>query len=487
MVRKENFKKNNNNNNFDSPKRKKINPAMNKNKVIKSEKKNITKNAIQSSPKFYEGNPNKSNKNINNKVNINVIKNDLSNSANYTKTLALKYKETPKNKNQVQNQIKKVDKFQKIGDLSKSFDNTLTKEIIHKKQQIIDMKNNENEDLNQSFDASKNKRSISVVHYFSSREKINRIELENGISCILEIKPEIFCIGNLIGKIILFYLKSLNEILSVAEHHGTINSLFLLHDGAILSTSADKKMKKISFKNNYKSYNVDFVFNGYNNYILKGIELKSNHKIISCSWDKKILIWEKDESNNKNKKEYLNTDIYTERDRVIDILEISKHEFVSLSESELKFWDSSSYDKLYVIKNEKKFGESNSLCKINDEIISVNYYQNVQLININDKNIVNSIKICDGDLSQMIKLDDESILIAEEKNSDTYNIFYVKQYEYIDGFLSYISFKRNKYLKDDRKLDKEIRSLIQFSGGIIAQAVSGENNGKVVGELVFYK
>ena len=147
----------------------------------------------------------------------------------------------------------------------------------------------------------------------------------------------------------------LNEILTIMEHHGTINSLFLLHDGAILSTSADKKMKKISFRNNFKSYNVDFVFNGYNNYILKGIELKSNHKIISCSWDKKILIWEKDESNNKNKKEYLNTDIYTERDRVIDILEISKHECVSLSESELKFWDSSSYDKLYVIKNEKKY------------------------------------------------------------------------------------------------------------------------------------
>lgn len=77
--------------------------------------------------------------------------------------------------------------------------------------------------------------------------------------------------------------------------------------------------------------------------------------------------------------------------------------------------------------------------------------------------------------------------MQKKKNSDTYNIFYVKQYEYIDGFLSYISFKRNKYLKDDRKLDKEIRSLIQFSGGIIAQAVSGENNGKVVGELVFYK
>ena len=103
------------------------------------------------------------------------------------------------------------------------------------------MKKNENEDLNQSFNASKNKRSISVVHYFSSREKINRIELENDISCILEIKPEIFFIGNLIGKIILFYLNSLNEVLSIMEHHGNINSLFLLHVGAILSASFEKK------------------------------------------------------------------------------------------------------------------------------------------------------------------------------------------------------------------------------------------------------
>ena len=178
---------------------------------------------------------------MNSKVNINVIKNDLSNSVNYVKTLVPKSKETPKNINQVQKQVKKVDNFKKIGYLSKSFDNTLTKEIIHKKQQIIDMKSNENEDLNQSFNASKNKRSISVVHYFSSREKINRIELENDISCILEIKPEIFFIGNLIGKIILFYLNSLNEVLSIMEHHGNINSLFLLHVGAILSASVEKK------------------------------------------------------------------------------------------------------------------------------------------------------------------------------------------------------------------------------------------------------
>ena len=178
---------------------------------------------------------------MNSKVNINVIKNDLSNSANYVKTLVPKSKETPKNINQVQKQVKKVDNFKKIGYLSKSFDNTLTKEIIHKKQQIIDMKSNENEDLNQSFNASKSKRSISVVHYFSSREKINRIELENDISCILEIKPEIFFIGNLIGKIILFYLNSLNEVLSIMEHHGNINSLFLLHVGAILSASVEKK------------------------------------------------------------------------------------------------------------------------------------------------------------------------------------------------------------------------------------------------------
>ena len=78
----------------------------------------------------------------------------------------------------------------------------------------------------------------------------------------------------------------------------------------------------------------------------------------------------------------------------------------------MKFWDSSSYEKLYIIKNEKKYGETNSLCKIDDDILAVNYYQHIQFINIVEKNIINSIKICDGDLSQMIKLNDNSILIA---------------------------------------------------------------------------
>ena len=153
----------------------------------------------------------------------------------------------------------------------------------------------------------------------------------------------------------------------------------------------------------------------------------------------------------------------------------------------MKFWDSSSYEKLYIIKNEKKYGETNSLCKIDDDILAVNYYQHIQFINIVEKNIINSIKICDGDLSQMIKLNDNSILIAEEKNSENYNIFYVKQYEYTDGFLDYISFKRNKYIKKNKKSNKEIRALLQFSGGIIVQSVCGENNGKIVGELIFYK
>ena len=447
-------------------------------KIEKNSNKNSVKNSHKKSPKVINSTQNSNNKNGGSKININIIKNEQTNIIN---DLIPKTKDKEKRKKKL---IKANN--QKYYNLSKSFDNTINKDIINRKKKLINVKNNL--DLNQSFDASKNQlHTISVVRYFSSREKYNKIEIENGVSCIIEIEPEIFCIGDLIGRIKLYHLGSLNEILNINEHNGTINSLFLLNDKAILSTSADKRMKKISFKNNYKQYNVDFVFNGYNNYILKGIELKSNLKIISCSWDKKILIWEKDKSKSRNKKEYVNTDIYTEKDRILDLLEISKHEFISLSESVLKFWDSNTYEKLYFIKNEKKFGEVNSLCKINDEVISVNYYQYVQLINLNDKNIINSIKICDGDLSHMIKLKDDSILIAEEKNSENNNIFYVKQYEFIDGFLSYISFKRNKYLKNDKMVDKEIRALIQFSGGIIAQAICGENNGKVVGELVFYK
>ena len=365
--------------------------------------------------------------------------------------------------------------------LSKSFDNNQKNELISKnKINLIKGKHNRNK--NKSLDIGNYQKSISVKHYFSSYEIINKMEIDSCISSILEINSNIFCIGNFNGKIKLYNLNQFNEKLRFTAHDGAINYLFLLHDNAILSASNDKMMKKISFKNYFSSYNIDFIFNGFNN-ILKGIELESNHNIISFSNNKKIYFWVKD----KNKNNYKNSFIYTEKCRILDILGISKSEFVSLSEIELKYWNSNSFDNIYKIKLEKNYGKPNFLYKINKEVLSLNYYHYISLINNKNKNIINTIKMCDGELTQMIKLNDESILIAEEKISGNNIIFYIKQYEYINENLNYISFKKSKFVKNDINGEKEIRALIQFSNGIIVQNIFSQNNGKSFSELVFYK
>ena len=60
-------------------------------------------------------------------------------------------------------------------------------------------------------------------------------------------------------------------------------------------------MLKIRVSEDGIQYNVEFVFTGYDNYILKGIELMNTFKIITCSWDDKgrIIVWSSDFINNK--------------------------------------------------------------------------------------------------------------------------------------------------------------------------------------------
>jgi len=317
---------------------------------------------------------------------------------------------------------------------------------------------------------------------FNEREKINCMKFENGISCLLEINPTIFAIGNLIGDIIVINSHTYKEMQVIREHDGTIISLCLLHDKSILSCSADRKMLKIRTNQNGTKYNVEFTFTGYDNYILKGIELMNTFKIITCSWDDKLFVWERTDENN-----YKNSLIFNEGERVVDLLEINVNHFVSISENnELKIWSSDTCELIDTIKNIKCIGAPNALCKITDFVICVLDYHEIQLIDIMEHRLINKIGVDDGNLSCIIKLNDNSILLAEDFNSDKYCVFYMKQFYYEAEDFKPISYKKDKFFKTNKNNDKEIRALVQFSNGVIVQGVTGEYNGNDSGDLFFY-
>ena len=317
---------------------------------------------------------------------------------------------------------------------------------------------------------------------FNEREKINCMKFENGISCLLEINPTIFAIGNLIGDIIVINSHTYKEMQVIREHDGTIISLCLLHDKSILSCSADRKMLKIRTNQDGTKYKIEFIFTGYENYILKGIELMNTFKIITCSWDDKLFVWERIDDNN-----YKNSLIFNEGERVVDLLEINVNHFVSISENnELKIWSTDTCEMIDTIKNIKCIGAPNALCKITDFVICVLDYHEIQLIDIMEHRLINKISVDDGNLSCIIKLNDNSILLAEDFNNDKYCVFYMKQFYYEFEDFKPISYKKDKFFKTNKNNDKEIRALVQFSNGVIVQGVTGEYNGNDSGDLFFY-
>ena len=445
----------------------------------------------------FEGTDKKPQKEINNIKKINNINANISAKSGFKKNRKMRIAQGKnnaaflfENSEEIYLQEHQVQKFKKSGlnklekeidkarNLNKSVDNYKNKTYKGRKFNS-DYNYDEIKFLSERSNTFKKSKKYNS---FNEKEKINCIKFENGISCILELNPPIFCFGNLIGDIVVINYQTYKEIQTIKEHNGTIISLCLLKDRSILSCSADRKMLKIRLNENGDQYKIEFVFTGYENYIYKGIELMNSLRIITCGWDDKLFVWER-----KNELNYKNTLKFNEGERVVDLLEINSSIFVSISESyELKIWNSNTLEIFDVIKNIKCITTQNALCKINDFILGVLNYHEIQLIDIMEYQLVNKIIIDDGNLSCCIKLNDNSILVSEDFNSDKYCVFYLKQFYFDDNDLIPISHKKDKFYKSNKNNDKEIRALVQFSNGVIVQGISGEYNGKDSGDLFFY-
>ena len=491
----------------DNPKERKIsNDTFDSNtSTEKNQKKEINfkifKNAGSRSPGFSEE-QNTSNsfsrreREMNNIKKINNIKDEINNTLHKTKHKRKMRMAQGKNNAALllQNTEEVYLAERSIRRFKKGGINELEKEIQRDLNRSVDEATNrniKNRRLNRDFnydeikylvDRSNSVKKAKKYTKFNEREKINCIKFENGISCLLEINPEIFALGNLIGDIIIINSLSYKEILVIREHDGTIISLCLLHDKSILSCSADRKMLKIRISEDGTKYKKEFLFYGYENYILKAIELSDSFKIVTCSWDDKLFVWEKE-----NEMNYKNSLTFNEGERVVDLVEINPNFFVTISENnELKYWNSENFEMIDSIKNIKCNGSPNVLCQINDIILCVLDYHEIQIVDITSHQLVNRITIDDGNLSCIIKLKDGSVLVAEDYNNDKYCVFYMKQFYYENYDLMPISSKKDKFYKTNKNNDKEIRALVQFSNGVIVQGVTGEYNGKDSGDLFFY-
>ncbi len=131
-------------------------------------------------------------------------------------------------------------------------------------------------------------------------------------------------------------------------------------------------------------------------------------------------------------------------------------------------------------------GIPQSLCKLDLNNVAAIYQNNLQIMNINENIVIKNIEWDEGCLRCIIKLKDNTILIAEDVQTSDFCLYYLKQFIFENEELIYTAYRKDKVYKTKNNSMKKIEALIQLSNGVIAEGLSGKYNGKNSGDIILF-
>ena len=325
-------------------------------------------------------------------------------------------------------------------------------------------------------------------------------EYENTVYSILGINPSIFAVGFLNGEIDIYDTTDINCLFSITEHNSRINNLFLTKEpNTILSSSFDYTMKKIKIIEEKKTYIIEFIFDGYDNIIYKGIEL-SNDNILSISFGGEISIWKK----MTNKAYIRNESKIIKDEELYDIIEIN-NKLIAISTDEcLHFFIINNNKNEYLIHNKKisdlEFKQRNNMILLNNNILGILLKNEIGLVDIIHKQIIAKSNIYEGKPETITLMKDKTLLIStcnynfkdydeetEEKKDKNELIVNNKiiflQYEIVNNGLMFLLKKEESSDKINSKDYCRITSVSEFPNGTIIFSTSGMEDKKICGTI----
>ena len=198
--------------------------------------------------------------------------------------------------------------------------------------------------------------------------------------------------GNIIStsadKSIIIYDIHFNILQNIPNAHDSyITYVEIKDENNFITCSADKSIKSWIKNNNEFKIN-KIIKNAHDNRINKVIYC-SNNNLISCSWDKIIKIWK--ENNN-----YENIKILKHSDWINSLLLLEdKNILISSGVDGTKLWNYNEINNINLIKEFKETwcGWNQALCRLNDDIIIVSGKgtYSLKLISISKKEIIKTI------------------------------------------------------------------------------------------------
>ena len=266
---------------------------------------------------------------------------------------------------------------------------------LNKKIKLI-----EEEKLNKINEMEKRIKRLEGFHKYETKIQITSCNLKN----IKSIQPHnnwinslsCFPSGNIISvsndKSINIYDINLNILQNIKNaHDDKINYVEIKDENNFITCSSDKNIK-LWIKNNNEFKINKIIKNAHEDRINKVIYC-SNGNLISCSQDKNIKIWK--ENNNNN---YDNIKTLTHSNYVCSLLLLEdKNILISSGGDGTKFWDLNDYNNINCIKYFKETfcGWHGGLCKLDEDriIVHTNEKDNnsLKVISISKKEIIKEI------------------------------------------------------------------------------------------------
>ena len=481
-------------------KNKKESQKNNQNLVIINSNKNV--NVIRQKRNNEEQNENNEEDNENENDNdVNTIKNsNKRNNKNNNRIIEISSKEkknkSPSNRNNGESRDKKWtilnnDKNKNINIIQRnnvSPKNALSPKNIEENE--INLNNYINNNVNQSksnpSNKSNNKKNLNknpflgriVTEFMPKGTQFTVKELDNTVCSLLEINKGYFVCGFLYGEIDIYDCNSLSCLFCILEHKSRINSMTLLKDKAILTSSFDYTMKKIRISTVDKTYYVEFVFDDFDGVIYKGIEL-TNNNIVAISFGGKLSIWEKSPEREYNiikKQEVVDEELY-------DVISLNDNEYSVSTDSCLRFFNVDTYQNINTVYNLNFATNNNNLAKINENLLGILLRRELGLIDINNKTLLFKISVTGGKLETLnVLFKDNSLLVAlsNSSNKNMSKLIY-KQYDTNKNKLELKAERVDNYNKKTQKDYSRVNALLQLRNGNIVTGVSGLEEQKPVG------
>ena len=239
--------------------------------------------------------------------------------------------------------------------------------------------------------------------YDNKKEIMNLIILHDGN----------FCTSSWDSSIKIFNSETYELLLKINEpNNNDVCYVAQLNDDSIILCS--NRIFKYRLSSFDREYTLETIISGYNDYIIKVIELKDN-SIITCDWEYKIKVWKKVNNYNDNKNQYeLIISNINEGEHLSSLARLNDNEFVSSSNSHLengndvlRFYDTN-YNNYTTINNISCSELVDTLCQINEQYLCValqkwssNQIKGIAVIDIEKKQIIRTIQ---GDSMTCISL-----------------------------------------------------------------------------------